>query len=996
MTHESESENSSARRHEPFDNTLLTRFLVFEPLSGEELGQLSNQLFGIVEDLTEKIDAVLSEPPDPVSVVAPQVLFGVLTAQRQLLDAQSHLSDAEIALADEVRERMAICVCADDALPRETRLLKALILLTETRTESGLSRRVTQRWIAAIVLRLVDEFNFQEYEGFNTWNTFACQAIQNVASKVPHPKVRFGMFCDFCRLKLLELTSEKLAGDDGEQKKSAWTDDVLHAAQSFFPAAAKEDDDLGAQFDFEFELNTYDALRLTMVGDDVNAAQRTLHLANQTSFFLGNASIAIELSKLLLDAMVIAVRNRTMCNWPVQDAVELLLPVSKARHKLVLQDERTRENLHRQILGEDIAEIVREQSIDIPIDEAALRRHVERQLDSESGRRHGLALSGGGFRATCFHIGVLAHLAETNDLGRLEAISCVSGGSIAGAAYAVRLKALLASKFDVDIGRGDFIEVVKDVIETVTLFAGSNLRMRALASPKAILKMWLHPEYTYTERIAELLDKMLFLPLALKHPSFAKVSKRYLLDQVQGNEAMTKPGSMGRFAAALDNAPIGWPLAPWDLRERPRGESLDFNTDRKYNASRSAKCPQVVFNATSINSGASFVFTPHAQGERPTPYAQQFSSRPRIPWTSYEDIGARALSSPERLKLSRIVAASASVPGLIPPVLLRRAQEDALNVLADGGIFDNQGVHYLIETRCDDIFVSDASGQLRYEAYPDSSSFSMMARANDIMMERTRELGYKDLLDSLANNPAMSMAHVHLTKDLSEAPPVSTFRPDNAFRRNLIHILDKAQTSFGVVRSYQRAMAGLRTDLDCFCKLEAYSLMLDGYLQAREARPSGPPEPGETAPSPEWPFMAVEQALKTDAPSARLTAILELGSNRFLRLPRLLWRMAMATPVGRIPGLRIGLVGAGLALIATALIMLARSIGPAVSGPLLVALVTGLVVLQMQASAFKRMLTKFLSGPLLLVAMFYAWFALLVGDPLYRRLGETQGKNEGT
>src|SRR6267142_2390044 len=45
----------------------------------------------------------------------------------------------------------------------------------------------------------------------------------------------------------------------------------------------------------------------------------------------------------------------------------------------------------------------------------------------------GLALSGGGFRASLFHIGVLAKLAELDLLRHVECLSCVSGGSIIGA-----------------------------------------------------------------------------------------------------------------------------------------------------------------------------------------------------------------------------------------------------------------------------------------------------------------------------------------------------------------------------------------------------------------------------------------------------------------------------------------------------------------------------------------------------------------------------------
>src|SRR5688572_16442739 len=53
-------------------------------------------------------------------------------------------------------------------------------------------------------------------------------------------------------------------------------------------------------------------------------------------------------------------------------------------------------------------------------------------------KRIGLALSGGGFRAAAFHLGVFRKLREHNLLDKLDLLSCVSGGSIAGAFLASR------------------------------------------------------------------------------------------------------------------------------------------------------------------------------------------------------------------------------------------------------------------------------------------------------------------------------------------------------------------------------------------------------------------------------------------------------------------------------------------------------------------------------------------------------------------------------
>lgn len=48
-------------------------------------------------------------------------------------------------------------------------------------------------------------------------------------------------------------------------------------------------------------------------------------------------------------------------------------------------------------------------------------------------KRVGLALSGGGFRAAAFHLGVFRRLRELGILWHVDMLSCVSGGSIAGA-----------------------------------------------------------------------------------------------------------------------------------------------------------------------------------------------------------------------------------------------------------------------------------------------------------------------------------------------------------------------------------------------------------------------------------------------------------------------------------------------------------------------------------------------------------------------------------
>src|SRR5688572_30369642 len=50
----------------------------------------------------------------------------------------------------------------------------------------------------------------------------------------------------------------------------------------------------------------------------------------------------------------------------------------------------------------------------------------------------GLALSGGGYRATAFHLGTMKKLHNMGILKNVNVISTISGGSITGACYCVK------------------------------------------------------------------------------------------------------------------------------------------------------------------------------------------------------------------------------------------------------------------------------------------------------------------------------------------------------------------------------------------------------------------------------------------------------------------------------------------------------------------------------------------------------------------------------
>ena len=64
----------------------------------------------------------------------------------------------------------------------------------------------------------------------------------------------------------------------------------------------------------------------------------------------------------------------------------------------------------------------------------------ERYLPKRERAGVALCLSGGGFRATLFHLGALRRLNETGVLAKVDTISSVSGGSIMAAFLATAVR----------------------------------------------------------------------------------------------------------------------------------------------------------------------------------------------------------------------------------------------------------------------------------------------------------------------------------------------------------------------------------------------------------------------------------------------------------------------------------------------------------------------------------------------------------------------------
>lgn len=190
--------------------------------------------------------------------------------------------------------------------------------------------------------------------------------------------------------------------------------------------------------------------------------------------------------------------------------------------------------------------------------------------------RLGLALSGGGFRASFFHLGVLRRLAELDLLRHVSVLSTVSGGSVVGALYMLHLARQLRK--NAKLSRDDYVSLVGDVDKGFRLGAAANLRTRLLLDPLQNLRLLCTP-YGLGRRMARLYQARLY----------EKVAR-----QVRDDWGKEIP--LERF------------------RIEPGGKAPEVEIE-SYNAGDADRLPKWVINATCLNTGRPFRFSPAEVGD---------------------------------------------------------------------------------------------------------------------------------------------------------------------------------------------------------------------------------------------------------------------------------------------------------------------------------------------------------------------------------------------
>ena len=387
-----------------------------------------------------------------------------------------------------------------------------------------------------------------------------------------------------------------------------------------------------------------------------------------------------------------------------------------------------------------------------------------------------LSLSGGGFRAALFHLGLLYYLYCKNQLKNVKLVSAVSGGSILAVHLAMNFQKYV-SGFCEESRRDDFSAVA------FAQFARRDLR-------GAVLKSWL----------------AVYLLTAAAMTTAAWLLVFFMLEKFV---ALTSVQALGLalgfgFASVLlilrykrFNTRTGW-LTYYYRRfygaNLIRKDDLDLSK-----LPNDSTAPQFCINSTSYTTGERVIF-----------------SHNNI------SIATKPPSQNSAFSLAKAVTASSAFPPAFPALILtasdlRLAGARGLSLaLGDGGIYDNLGIctaieHVVQEAHKPGLLLVSNGGKPFLGDSPDAQPAyrlipSRATRTADIQMERIALLDLSDARSLLANRGSqMKLCECTLGQSVEGSD----------------------------VKDVELEITRIRTDLNAFSAAEIHALFRHGYNVAK-------------------------------------------------------------------------------------------------------------------------------------------------------------------
>ena len=419
----------------------------------------------------------------------------------------------------------------------------------------------------------------------------------------------------------------------------------------------------------------------------------------------------------------------------------------------------------------------------------------------------GLCLSGGGFRASLIHAGVLLRLEELGILKKhVKYISSVSGGSITSAIYGLARRR-----------RGNNVDIYKDVC--CSLISGIK---KAPINRFFIFTLI----YYFAPLVFSAIVFFLIRNNCTNRFTWTVLALALLLSILWLHETGQRVSAKALFVSGLIFSLIlslFWPVHLVTIALCVCSLYLiqyiilhDFGRDVMPEAFKENFCfssanvadliptnkgdPHFIFNTTSLSDGAPFYITDSYIG---------LTRANALRWTFPQPQKHPSVD----ISLADAVAASACVPGLFDPIKIGD------HVLGDGGIFDNIGLTVFIPPlgspggnaiSVDVLIISDASRKALPDEKPISpipfwKTYRAIERAFEITFDSVRQHQYK-ILDYKKLRSKFEFAVFGLS----------------------------ANSSSGNLNCLYSFIPKMRTDLDSFSDLEIRLLMFYGYTMVNQ------------------------------------------------------------------------------------------------------------------------------------------------------------------
>jgi len=298
-------------------------------------------------------------------------------------------------------------------------------------------------------------------------------------------------------------------------------------------------------------------------------------------------------------------------------------------------------------------------------------------------KRIGLSLSGGGYRASAFHLGTLKKLHELGILDKVEVISTISGGSITGAAWCLH--------------EGEYNSFHNEMI----------LKLKNKNVIRFIFRSWVF--------IRTILFAFILIGGAV-YLSFTNWS------------GFTFPVLILFFYLFLSH----------QFKIFPVSKVIERAYDDFFYKGKTLKdlkiIPLLAIGSSNLHSGRHFTFSKISMSD--SSYGSQGEYNPPIKFNQHDFPVSRAVMA------SSCVPFAFTPVRINKEFFLNEKDYYKINpVLVDGGVYDNQGIHKLTQEasryECDIIITSDAGGKfIADKKYP--NALALLIRTVDLFMYRIK------------------------------------------------------------------------------------------------------------------------------------------------------------------------------------------------------------------------------------------------------------------